>query len=526
MFTDMLRQSENFNINYAARIDRIAEIHKIPNADSIVKAVIGTDTVVVGNDMKVGDIVVFFPAGSCICKKYLRTNNLYQNPMLNSNSDAYIQNWNQISELKVRMKHMKGFFDNKGRVRIIKLRGQESTGFVAPVKTLEDTFPELSKCIWSRHLGEFVDQIGNERLCWKYIPPMKAVEPERPEIYKMPWYKRSLRRLKKFNRLIPGIFRPHYDTALLERNAHYIDHEDVITITTKVHGTSIILSNIPVRRKLNWFEKILKALHCYVQETEYGEIYSTRRVIQNKYINPFARKAQVEPNNEYKAVYDEFIGYLDHGMTVYGEIVGYKPNGKCIQSPKGIDHDYGCKPSEHKFMPYRITELDENNEPVEWSVQQVREWVDTVRQMMPDEDKPKLMNMELLYEGLAGDMYDHLWDRICKENSYDNYVAELKAYKESDEFAGFIPIELDCYRNYIENKWRIAWIDAMKNDKSLLKMECPEPLCNNKRAPREGVVVRITGDKLARAWKLKSAKHRELLQKAQDSGEIDQEDIA
>lgn len=244
MFTDMLRQSENFNINYAARIDRIAEIHKIPNADSIVKAVIGTDTVVVGIDTKVGDIVVFFPAGSCICEKYLRTNNLYQDPLLNSNSDAYIQNWNQItalqaepikteehiskiSELEARMKHMKGFFDNKGRVRIIKLRGQESTGFVAPVKTLEDTFPELSKCIWSRHLGEFVDQIGNERLCWKYVPPMKAVEPERPETYKMPWYKRSLRRLKKFNRLIPGIFRPHYNTALLERNAHYIDPEDI-----------------------------------------------------------------------------------------------------------------------------------------------------------------------------------------------------------------------------------------------------------------------------------------------------------
>lgn len=251
----ILNKSANINVNYAARIARVDEIHPIPDAHSIVKAVLGTDTVVVSKDTKVGDTVVFFPVGACISSKYLREQNLYSDADLNSNYDDYLtvanelqalmtkptkdeEDISKIQELDARRKHMVGFFSRKGNVRCIKLRGQVSMGYVAPVATLEQVWPELRSVLWSKELGNVFDMVGTEELCWKYIPVTRSSSPgaEDETNYKMPWYKRSLRKLKKFDRLIPGFFRPHYDTAHLDRNAHLIDPMDKITETVKVHG--------------------------------------------------------------------------------------------------------------------------------------------------------------------------------------------------------------------------------------------------------------------------------------------------
>ena len=252
----MLSKSKSINENYAARIARIDEIHPIPDAHSIIKAVLGTDTVVVSNDMKVGDIVAYFPEGCAISEKYLSKYNLFEASCAekNSNYEDYKELGTKIQELKTkpnkseediselqemeaRRRRMVGFFNKQGRVRCIKLRGQVSMGYIAPVSTLEEVWPELKSVLWSHEIGNSYDMVGDEPLCWKWIPPVKP-EPKTNDStgYKMPWYLKSLRHLKKFDRLIPGFFRPHYDTAHLERNAHLIDPEDVITETVKVHG--------------------------------------------------------------------------------------------------------------------------------------------------------------------------------------------------------------------------------------------------------------------------------------------------
>ncbi len=542
----MLKQSPNFNENWGFRISRVDEIHPIPDAHSIVKAVLGTDTVVVGADTKVGDIVAFFPVGSCISPTYLGANNLFEAAYYdhNSNRDDYAtlkasieslmgradkteEDLSQLQVMQGRLKHMVGFFNVQGRVRALKLRGQVSMGYVAPVSTLEKAWPELRTTIWSQHLGKSYDMVGSDLVCWKWVPAVKSTsEPNDPAGYKMPWYKRGMRNLKKFDRLIPGFFKQHYDTAILERNAHLINPTDDITLTVKVHGTSVILANLPVRKQLNWWYKLLKKLGCSVDETEFGEIYSTRRVIQNKYINPRATRANNEPGNEYQAVNEDFIGFLTPGMTVYGEIAGYKPNGKPIQAPKGITHDYGCLPGQYVFMPYRITETGMNGEVTEWSVKQVNEWTAMVKEMLPENEKHKIMPMTVVYEGKAGDMYNDLYNQVCLGYTEQLVDDARQAYIHSPEYNGFIPKYLESLTEYCRQKWRVAWIEAMKNDRDMLGMELPEPMCRQKNAPREGVVLRITGDPQARAWKLKSQAHHLLSQKAADAGEADPEDLA
>lgn len=543
----MLRQSPNINLNYAAKVARIDAIEPIPDAHSIVRAVLGTDKVVVSKDMAVGDIVVFFPVGCCITDKYLGAHNLYESGAAEKNSnypeysalhesilalmtkpDKQEEDISKLQELQAQQKRMVGFFNKQGRVRCLKLRGEMSMGYVAPVETLEKVWPELRGCKWICYVGTEFDVVCGDMLCWKWVPPVKSLpEDDLYEAgYKMPWYKKSLRKLKKFDRLIPGFFKPHYDTAMLERNANLIDPQNDITLTVKFHGTSVILADLPVRRKLGFFKKAAKAIGLPIRDTEFGNIYSTRRVIQNKYINPFASRANKEPNNEYAAVNRDFAGFLTPGQTVYGEIVGYTPAGKFIQAPKGIGHDYGAMPGQYRFMPYRITDTDMDGNVHEWIVDEVMKWADDIREQLPANEKYKIITMDLLYEGRAGDMYNNLYAKIAEETTDDEYRANFSAYRQSPEFNGFFPKWLESPEEYVKNKWRIAWIDAMKKDKTLLGMELPEPHCKNKKAPREGVVLRIVGDKTARAWKLKTAAHQALSQKAADAGEVDPEDFA
>ena len=72
-----------------------------------------------------------------------------------------------------------------------------------------------------------------------------------------------------------------------------------------------------------------------------------------------------------------------------------------------------------------------------------------------------------------------------------------------------------------ENHWHESVLQEMSNEKRWL-MEKREPLCKNK-VPREGVVLRIVGDPLKEAFKLKTnaflLRERGLI----DQGEVDLE---
>jgi hypothetical protein len=75
-----------------------------------------------------------------------------------------------------------------------------------------------------------------------------------------------------------------------------------------------------------------------------------------------------------------------------------------------------------------------------------------------------------------------------------------------------------------EEHWHENVLERLKNDKNFY-MEEKEPMCKN-NVPREGMVIRIFGDKLARAWKLKSKAHYALEGKQHDAGEADIEETA
>lgn len=247
-----------------------------------------------------------------------------------------------------------------------------------------------------------------------------------------------------------------------------------------IHNTSIIMSNILVNRNLTTWEKIKKFFGCNVPLTEYGNVYSSRGVIKNKYINQ-----GVTPGyygcDIYGCVNRDFSPYIDKGMTVYGEVVGYLENSTSMIQKQ---HDYGCKTGHWKFMPYRITSTDENGNHIEWEIKDVDAWTHKLVESHP-ELADKVLFLNFVHYGRFGDMYKDIPE---DENWNKNILAQMKA------------------------------------DRDLILMEEDEPMCKNK-VPREGIVIRIVGDKISRSWKLKSLRHYSKEAEQHDKSEVDMEEI-
>lgn len=483
--------NESNGVNYLATICKIGEMHPIEGADRLVKTVINGYDIVIAKEHKEGDIVVYFPVETSICEQYLSANNLFEIGEFERNSNA-----EEVKEILIKAEGLDdtniegktallaeaktkcGFFNKHGRVRILKLRGQYSQGFIASVDSLVKFDKNLADVDWESMVGCQFNQVNGIEFCKKYIPVVK----ERREHTRgdQSLWKKRMRKLKRFNRIREDQFAYHYDTKKLNEHITQLSPDDVVSITTKVHGTSGIFANILCNRELTWWEKVKKFFGFRVPLYEYGSVYSSRSVIKNQYINPNAQSFY--STDIWGCVNRDFSPYIDNGMTVYGEIVGYlEGSQQMIQK----NHDYGCKPGCWKFMPYRITETDEFGNKVEWDIDRVDEWTRNLVTVHP-ELADKTLFLDILYYGRLGDLYSDL---------------------------------------NTENHWHENLLTRMKNDKDKFLMELDEPMCKNK-VPREGVVIRIIGDPLARAWKLKTARHFEKEAKAHDSGEVDMEETA
>jgi hypothetical protein len=265
---------------------------------------------------------------------------------------------------------------------------------------------------------------------------------------------------------------------MLNEHMHIFNPDDNIVISSKRHGTSVIISNILCNRKLSVWEKIKKFFRIKVQDKEYCLIYSSRSVIKNRYINP--DKHDFYGGDPWGCVSRDFGPYLDKGMTVYGEIVGYVENSTSMIQ-KG--YDYGCKVGQWKFMPYRITMTDEFGNKTEFNVEDVNNWAHSLV-LKHAELEDKILFMDIRYHGLFKDLYPN----IDTEHDWHNNV-----------------------------------LAAMKSDTIHFYMEKNDPICKNK-VPYEGIVIRIDDDKFCRAFKLKCQAFYNKEAKQHDEGTSDMEE--
>jgi len=456
-----LQKSKTANINYLAKIVKINEFtaHPNPEVTRMKVAHIGGYSICVGIDEQPG-LYVYFPTLSQINPQLLEYLNLYSDKELNRNPEE-----------------KPGFFNKNGRVKAIKLKGLPSEGFLLPFNKLQDwILNSVNVELPEQEDGIEFDEVEHDgKTFWvnkKYII-QSNIHP-----YDKRFKSKYDKNLKKFNRIIEEQFHFHYDTVLLRKCPHVIKPDDIIHISSKWHGTSGISAYVLCHQPLNWRQKIAKWLTGEPFD-KYDYIYASRSVIKNKYLNKEVTAGYY--GCDVWAEADKVLHpFLEKGMTLYYEIVGFLPTGSYIQ--KG--YDYGCVPpkssddykegTNFKIYIYRITTTNVDGRIHEWSAHEVQIWC----------TKNGLRPVTELYYGYARDLYKDL-----------------------------APSE----------HWTENFLQRLADDKNFY-MEMNSPECNNK-VPHEGIVIKKE-NMISEAWKLKCFKFLGKEQEAADKGESNIEDEA
>lgn len=440
-----LTQSPKFNRNYAAKIVEIKDFinHPNPKCERLKCCTIDGYSIAVSIDTNPGTYI-YFPIECAIDDRFLSANNLFRDK--NKNFD----------------KEQAGFFEDNCRVKIIKLQGYPSEGFITPITYLYNWLTLIGKKSEIVHKvapGTEFDSVDGEIICRKYVPKVAYTPGQPREGGKI---KRNLKKVKK---VIDTQFRFHYDTTLIKKCPSAVHPNDIISITAKVHGTSGISAYVLCERPKKWYEKVFEFLtRKEIDDTRYDYLWSSRSVVKNPYYNG-TTNGGFYGVDVWKYADDVVRPHLQKGMTAYYEIVGFLPNGGAIQKLGGKAFDYGFEPpkGEYKYgenfgvQIYRLTYTNPDGRVYEFSARQVQQWC----------VKEGLKPVEEYYYGYAKDLYPDL---------------------------------------SVSEHWNENFLQRLASDKNFF-MECESPTCNNK-VPHEGIVIKIENS-LSEAYKLKCIKFLE-----------------
>jgi len=326
----MFNKSENHNPNYLASIVKLSGLRKHQNADKLQCVSLFGNNVITGMTAKDGDLYVYFPLECAISTEFLKYTNSFREPTMNADTTA------------------KGFFEYHGRVRALRLRNERSEGYMVPVSQLEAFAKDVLNqkiSITEKDVGSDFDLFFDHSLCKKYIPKGMRVSGEAGK-------KKTKGNVKKYaSKLVENQFHFHQDTSHLKREMHRVSPDDYISVTEKLHGCNFIVSNVLVKRKLSFIDKIAKFFGANVSETEYGMLYSSRAVIKNSVMDDGKVNNHFYDSDIWKIVADKIFPSLAQGISVVGEIVGYTPSGSAIQK----NYDYGCSPGNLDFWIFKVT---------------------------------------------------------------------------------------------------------------------------------------------------------------------------
>ena len=446
-----ITKSKGFRQEYCGTVVKIGEILPIEGRDRIVKTMVNGLSIVIGKDeFQTGDVAVYCANETQLHELFLHLNSMYDDKELNID------------------KEKKGYINKHGRVRIVKLGGVPSYGILLNPTSISTFLNEPVDDIigyLKEHVGEDFDEMNGEIFCKVYVPPIKTSNRQ------MSKSERRNKKLARFKMLIEGSFRLHYDTDQLARNMNEFSPDDKVFISNKLHGTSIIIANILTNVPTNWFKRMWRKLTGkYEFDQKYNIVYSSRNVIKNEFINPKQKAGGYYSDDIWGYWAEKLAIYIPQDFCIYGEVVGYTPNGTPIQ--KG--YDYGCLPTDEvksKLMVYRVTHNDKELEITD---------VIAFGQYLKDKLGDIVLDFPLMYHGTLAELYPE------------------------------IPTTEHWHENVLE---------ALKVEKKFL-MEQLEPMCINK-VPREGFVVRKANDPIKRAFKLKSTAFH-IREAAQvDNGEVD-----
>lgn len=293
-----LVKSKNASENYLSKIVNITTFrkHSDPEVNKLKCCTIDGFNIITGINSEPG-LYVYFPALSCINGDFLSYANLYRHKELNKDPEQ------------------SGMFDDNGRVKAIRLRGELSEGFILPITILENYIVSVTnKEVENVKEGIEFDTVSDGgKEFWiskKYIVKRSygSSSSKGKITKKIP---------KGINRIIDSQFRFHYDTTLIKKCPNVISPESRIQLSYKIHGTSGISAYVLCKQPLSLKQRIAKWL-TGEEFNKYDYIYSSRTVIKNKYYNPNVSSGSYGVDVWAEA--NKIVSpHLSKGMTAYYE---------------------------------------------------------------------------------------------------------------------------------------------------------------------------------------------------------------
>ena len=332
-------------MSYCAYITRVKDLRKHSNADRLQVVTLFGNDVIVGLDVKEGDLGVYFPTDGRLGEEYARENKLTRG------LGGYLD-------------------DNKRQVTTIKLRGEKSDGLFMPIKSLEafvkvDTLKE----------GDTISTLNGILICEKYVPKRKQ----------------SVNNVnnKKSTKVKPKeafpFFEQHVDTSQLAYNTRSFKEGDQCVITLKLHGTSQRTAYTIKEQETKLHDLLARFGVKLPKKKTWEYISGTRRVTLNNFDGGYYG------GNQFREQWHNFFkGKLHKGEEIFYEVVGYTQEGQLIMpecdNKKTKDKEfiktygektrftYGCENGQSDIYVYRMTMTNEDGQTVEypWHLVKIR----------------------------------------------------------------------------------------------------------------------------------------------------------
>lgn len=423
------------NPNYVATIVRIeaSNLYPVEGLDNLVGYTKFGMQALVPKEGTPPGLYLLFSTEVQLSQAFAHHNNLFRDSLANADQFAT------------------GYLEDSRRVKAIKLRKNRSDSLVMPLSSL--SYLLSAKEIASLQEGDVFDSINGHEICRKYvIKETKQGAPGQPKA--------------RVRRVDAKVFPEHLDSENYFRNCDKIPADAHVTVSQKLHGTSVRYGNVPVATSQRWWERLLKR----PVRLEHKFVVGSRRVVKSVDLSAEEGKHHYYGDGDLWTRYADKAGLRDRipkDHLVYGELIGFSSPGSPIQ--KG--YTYHLDDGEAELYVYRVAVVTSEGRVVDYS--------------------PKQMEMFCIEHGLK-------------------MVPVIGSGPHADE-------------------WIEAWLDARYYDlwiKGEMKSAHPPLPLSDKKTVDEGVCVRYDGPHGVYILKAKSPLFLEHETKLLDAGAEDLEAAA
>jgi tRNA-binding EMAP/Myf-like protein len=412
------------SINYGCSIVKIEKIFYIEGADNIQRVNVFGNNIVVSKNINEGDKMLYFVSGTKLSADYCHINNLYDKAEENLDTTK------------------KGFISfRQKRVKAIKLKGVISDGMLMPLSSLDNLIglDNVAKL----KLGDEFTTINDLVICEKYIVPVRGNTQVGQKTTKT-------NKLKDL--ILDKQFHFHFETEHFVKHQNKFTQETEIIITRKIHGSSLILSNVLINKQLSFKDRVFNFFGANIPTSEYGIIWSSGKPKGKlpKGIESKTNKWET-PNPSYYTsdiwakAYKEIGHTVEKGISIYAEIVG-----------KGIQGDLFTYNQDYGIYVYRITQTSIDGNVVEFSWEQLKKYCEKYGLNHVEEYfVGKVKEMVVFDDSLLGYLQQKYLNKSYNDCKIDEGICIR--IRETDEIfklksPNFIKMESDNQENEVEEQ--------------------------------------------------------------------------